>query len=182
MAGKKLLTLACAVGILACGACFLPPLPPPKPKPGIYLHSIRSIGVSVRNETESHHVNPSLLQQAAVMHINLLTNGIQVNAVGQGPVASDDAVLEVAIVNERVSEFPPSHPGGCRELEFQISVYATLTRKDGRVMWQETNDQQTVSACLTRAEPSDAWNDQAQQFWLMDTVGKRLAYHMFYRS
>jgi hypothetical protein len=35
MLGKKLVTLGCAVGILACGACFLPPLhsttPPPPP-------------------------------------------------------------------------------------------------------------------------------------------------------
>jgi len=33
MVEKKLLTLAGVVGILACGACFLPPLPQHEPPP-----------------------------------------------------------------------------------------------------------------------------------------------------
>src|ERR1035438_9069294 len=97
MLEKKLLTLACAAGILACGACFLPPLPEhhrPPPLPArLALAGIQSIRVSVTNTSESHHLDPSDLALAVTKSINELTNETGVSAYDQR--YAGDAVLEI---------------------------------------------------------------------------------------
>ena len=51
---KKMLTLCCAIGILAFGACFLPPLPqrqPPPPPIRSGLRGLSNVEVAVANQS-----------------------------------------------------------------------------------------------------------------------------------
>jgi hypothetical protein len=184
MLEKKLVTLACAVGILSCGACFLPPLPqrppPPPPLQQLDLQGIQSIRVEVTNDSESHHLDPSELAQAVANSINWRNRETGVNAHVQKEAGDGDAILAVAIVNENATSGQPAAANRDEEWFFQITATAVLTKHDGQVVWSETNGVLQFSRKFTQKDPAELWNDPIVRNWLALAVGNRVTYRMLY--
>src|SRR5208283_5679577 len=109
MLRKKLLTIACVVGILACGACFMPspnqspPVRPPipiSPPKRTDLSGIRMILVEVTNTSGTHHVDPQAFSRMIASVYNEHTHPLYPRAYTQGAPKPDDAVLQVTIMKE----------------------------------------------------------------------------------
>jgi hypothetical protein len=176
MIEKKLITLACAIGILACGACFLPTLPehqpPPPPLPRLALAGLQSIRVSVTNTSESHHLDPTDLALAVTKSINELTNETGVSAYDQR--YAGDAVLEIHVVSESSITIPPGNKG----VIFQVTISATLTRKEGDVMWRETNAAYPIACSFAPADSSNVWTEPIVRNWVINALSQRLVHRM----
>jgi|ERR1035438_1476691 hypothetical protein len=178
MVEKKLITLACAIGILACGACFLPPLPehrPPPPPPlpqRLALAGIQSIRVSVTNTSELHRLNPSDLARAVTKSINEQVNETGVSAYDQR--YAGDAVLEIQVLSESSKPFPSGQKG----MVFEVTISATLTRKGGDVMWRETSVAYPIACFFAQADSSDVRNEPSVRNWVMSTLSNRLVNRM----
>ena len=178
MVEKKLITLACAVRILVCGACFLPPLPehqpPPPPLPRLALAGIQSIRVSVTNTSESHHLDPLDLARAVTKSINEQANETGISAYDQ--IYAGDAVLAITVLSESAT---PSTTGD-KKVSFLIDISATLTRQDGAVIWRETDAAYPFSYNLTSDHSEDAWQNAFLRTWLTNMLGTGLVHRMFH--
>src|ERR1035438_6901552 len=100
MLGKKLLTLACLLGILACGACSGPAYRPPVVRPMV---GVRTIQVVVANDSESRQLDPARLSAAIVVMLNRRHDGIgngAFQATSAETLGDADAVLDVKILKE----------------------------------------------------------------------------------
>jgi hypothetical protein len=182
MLEKKLLTLACAAGILACGACFGPiSSPPPLPPPLLDLHGIQSIQVVVTSVSESHHLNLSDLAGRVTYFINWQTQHTGVSAYAQQQAEPGDAVLQITILSETVdlSSSPPLTAR--KKLPFLIKVSATLTRQDGQVIWHETDAEYLVHYSFKPEDSSDVWKDTFLRNYVTNQLSSRLVHRMFYR-
>jgi hypothetical protein len=152
---KKLLTLAGVVGILACGACFLPPLPQHKPAPPPIrngLDGVQNIRVEVVNASSSRHLVPAVLAQKIVETINEQSWKTKVDAhVGLEP-RSEDATLVITVLSETVE--PTAKAGHMR---FNIEDSATLMRPDGALVWKETETANWITYNVDGEKEADAW-------------------------
>jgi hypothetical protein len=136
MLEKKLLTLACVLGILACGACFGPiDRQPPMPPPLRPLGDVQSIRVTVTNASEAHHLDPATLSQAIAKQINGLNRLSGPHAESSDEPGGADAVLAVTIARE--SAHRPKLPSDAGQWWVTYAVAATLTTNDGRVLWRD---------------------------------------------
>jgi hypothetical protein len=161
---KKLITLAGALGILACGACFLPlqerqPSPPPLRQE---MHGIKLIGVIATNQTESHHLRSDLVADAAAARINekMRFTGIRANA---GPVTvPPDAILKIDILSEKATPHARKNVGSNMNWVFETTISAALTNHDGQVVWQETNKLHDVWLVGPEDE-AEAWRHLSQR-------------------
>ena len=178
MVKKKLVTLACAIGILACGACFLPPLPEHQPPPPrIELLGVQDIRVAAANVSELHHIDPSALAKAVANSIELRARETGVNASAQeGAGAAGDAVLAITVLDESATPSPSSN----KRLSLLINVSATLTRQDGAVIWRETDAAYPFSYNLTSDHSEDAWQNAFLRTWLTNMLGTGLVHRMFH--
>jgi hypothetical protein len=132
---KKLITLAGALGILACGACFLPDLinrqPPPPLIPA--MQSIKTIAVTVKNSSSTQHIDARLVAVAIAKRLNLVqsTPKIKAWAVKEGELA--DATLTITILEERAT--PSAIPSSPSTLWlFEQKVSASLIRSNGQLI------------------------------------------------
>jgi len=186
MLEKKLLTLACAAGILACGACFLPPLPehhppPPPPPLQIELQDIHDIRVHVTSVAEAHHLDPQELAEAVAKAINVQSWRTRLNAHADKETGDGDAVLEIAIVDEIATPGAAATNGAPgNDWLFHVKTSSTLTRKDGSVLWSETDDGLRFSRRLSPQDAADVWHDPAVAHPLILAIGNRLVYRMVY--
>jgi len=176
MVEKKLLTLACAAGILACGACYLPPEPYRPPPPRIELQGIQSIRVAAANVSELHHIDPSSLAQAVANSVELRARETGVNATAQGSAGPADAVLAITVLSESAILSLSSN----KRLSLLINISATLTRQDGVVIWRETDIPYQFSYNLRSDDSEDVWQSAFLRTWVTNMLGNRLVYRMFY--
>ena len=182
MLKMKLLTLACALGILACGACFLPPSQrnsnPSLPPTQIDLKGIRTIGVRVTNNSEWRHIDASALAHAIEVGINGYTKETGAKAFALTATGQEDATIEIAIQSENaILEAKPAPPGTSR-WSYKVTISATLTKHDGTVVWQETNLPYR-SRPVSAANPVDVWNKPFFGDWVRYGIGSNLVFHMF---
>jgi len=183
MIGKKLVTLACAAGILACGACFLPPLPqhqPPPPAILIDLQGIQSIHVEATNISPSRHLDPDDLAGEAARAINAQSGKAGVSAHAGKEQGDADAVLQITVVNEDVELNPQVTPRGSRGANFYIKDSATLTRRNGVVLWRETEVRNLIFREISEAAGGEVWKDPAQMNGLDSVLGYKLVFRMFH--
>jgi hypothetical protein len=134
---KKLVTLAGVLGILACGACFLPPPhpyhPPPPPPLRASLRDIRNISVEAVNESGLHHLNPADLAAAVARDIDFRRFETHIGAAPQGD-ADPDARLQITITDETATQSE-----GSLKWFITITVSAKVTARDGRVLWSDSH-------------------------------------------
>lgn len=177
---KKLITLACAIGILACGACFLPPprmhTPPPPVSPN--LRGISRIRVVASNTSPAQHVDAAQLSIWLASQISVQAREAKITGFSAQQAANEDAVLEVIILSESATPLPGTNPGDEQNWELRLSLTAVLTRTDGQVAWRESNGDYTASRLLAREPEPDVWKEPIVQGWLTRGVGNRLVYRM----
>lgn len=173
---KKLLTVAGAVGILACGACLPPPLPrhaPPRPPVLIRLEGIHSLRVEVVNVSPGHQLDPAALAQRIADRLNEQSSrmNIAVNAHVGKNVGGGDAVLAITILGETVETLTPT------KIRILIQDSATLTRLDGALVWRETEAGTSIARNVAEGYPADAWKDPG----LLNGVEKALSNWLVFR-
>ena len=183
MLEKKLVTLGCAVGILACGACFLPPLPQHEPLPPpvrLDLKGIQRIRVEVSNNSESHHLDPNALAGWIEIRINTQARGAGVKAFSQKtPASADaDAVLQVTVLSETLAPDRPESTDGGEQWNVQVSLSAVLTKNDGQVVWRESNGDYRFLRSDARVDAADFWNGPGLKNWVTVETGWRLVARM----
>ncbi|MGD0631919.1 MAG: hypothetical protein ABR987_21510 [Terracidiphilus sp.] len=181
MLAKKLVTLGCAVGILACGACFLPPLHEPPPPPvRLDFEGIQRIRVEVSNNSESHHLDPNALASFIEVRINSQARLAGVKAFSQKDPASADAdgVLHVTVLSETVAPARPESTGGGEPWDVQVSLSAVLTKKDAQVVWRESDGDYRFLRSLSRANAAAIWKGPAVRNLLGSETAWRLVNRM----
>jgi hypothetical protein len=185
MLEKKLVTLGCAVGILACGACFLPPLPehrPPPPPPPVLLDlkGIHRIRLEVSNTSESHHLDAEALAGWIEFRIDSDARRAGVKAFSQKNRASADAdgVLQVNIHSETVEPQQGGSSVAGESWTFQIRLSAKLTKEDGEVVWSEPDGDYQFSQQHAATDAVDIFNYPEVRNWLTVGIGRQLVWRM----
>jgi hypothetical protein len=174
---KKLLTLAAMVGILACGACFLPPLsqneplPPPIPNG---LDGVQSIRVEVANASPSHHLDSADLALKIAETINQQSWKTRVNAHVRKEAGDGDAVLAVTVLSETVGSAKPGR------VTFLLKDSATLTRLDGTLVWRETEVGNWITRNFADENAADVWKAPDLVDWVSKALSDRLVFRMLY--
>jgi hypothetical protein len=181
MLEKKLLTLACAGGILACGACFLPPMPerkPPPPPVRLDLQGIRRIRVDVKNQSPPNHLVP--LQLAARVASEIIFQGRRLNVTAYPDSVSDDedGVLQVIVLSETGTPGKKLSNWNGIEWSFDIGISAVLTKKNGQVVWRELDGGYRFSNNFAQEDEVDLWKEPPVLDRLTGDVGTRLVTRM----
>jgi hypothetical protein len=165
---KKLVTLA-------CGACFLPPLPQrPAPPPLLKSHDIHSIGVEVTNVSETHHLDPSDLAQSVVGKLNSNPRSAGIKADAGREAGPEDAVLKVVILSESAtSASNPANRNGQQWTIF-VNLSATITRNEGREVWRESDGAYRLSRFFQEQDPVAVWKEPFVPYWVSWRLDNRL--------
>jgi len=132
MVEKKLLTLAGVVGILACGACFLPPLPQKKTPLPPALSSVHKIAVRVEDGTTGNLFDPVTISNATADNFNRLWKDFPVQAEAFNAGGPSDAALRITVLRKTASCRPGNN--GKQFCSFETIVSFTLTAADGRIL------------------------------------------------
>jgi len=173
MVEKKLLTVASAVGILACGACFLPPLPEPAPPLRNALRGVRTIQITAANDSPSHHIDPSGLAQALMQNLNWKTSETGATAfVTQKAGVLEGAALAITILSEDGKPIPLKDYPSLSRWKVVVKISATLTRQDGSQIWQETGTEYSVDHVYPRS--GAPWDDSHSSNLLASELADRL--------
>jgi hypothetical protein len=178
---KKLLTLAGVVGILACGACFLPPLPQHKPVPPpirFGLDGVQSIRVEVANASSSHYLDSAALERKIADAINEQSWKTKVSAHVGKEAGGEDAVLNITVLSETVEPAPAAETG---RLTFVIKDSATLTRLNGALLWRETEAGNWLMQSADNEEhAAAAWKVPGFLNQVDKELSDRVVFRMFY--
>lgn len=181
MLEKKLLTLACALGILACGACFLPPLPehrPPAPPPPIASLGVNNICVSVTNRSDAPHIDPAVFAGRVIVNINRRSPAGAPRARFCGG-ASPDATLQISIAGESVALEQSNPPSANLRYTFHLRIDATLVTPDGAVLWTDSRPDYQ-SNTLTLPGSANPWKSPGFDAWVHHQVCDRLVSRMLF--
>jgi hypothetical protein len=177
---KKLLMLAGMAGILACGACFLPPLPEHKPAPPLIrigLDGVQSIRVEVANAAPSHHLDPRALEQRIAEAINEQSWKTKVNAHVGKEAGDGDAVLVITVLSETVATRPVEKT---ERMTFLVKDSATLTRLDGTLVWRENEAENWIERNIAEENAADAWNKPGLANDVDKALSDRLVFRLFH--
>lgn len=161
MLKKKLVTIAGVLGILACGACFLPPIhngppAPPPPPPLPQLQGIRTVRVIVTDNSIPAHIDTQVMASAVAKYINLLNNSDAIAAHAGGDSA--DADLTIAIANENASIKQVEPLDGSESWLFEFTFSESLKEANGMILKQRTNIPVRVFYTLPAKHSDDVWN------------------------
>lgn len=184
---KKLFTLACVIGILACGACFAPvsraPTPPP-PRPQqllIDLHGIRMIDVAVTDASDARHIAAATLAEEIVKVINAYARETRVRAEIPAERVTKDAELKVTILDQHAIQLPQTATMNQNHWTSQMRVSATLIGRDGQLLWHES-DWKLVMAVNEAAEDEASFWEKLPQTWTAHRLAARFVHRMFYED
>jgi len=139
------------LGILVCGACFGPVYRPPIVRP---LAGVRTIQVVVANESESRHLDPARLSAAIVVMLNRHHDGIRNGAfyaTSAETAGGADAVLDVKILKESAHRAMILADECALVWDLSFKASATLTGRDGRLIWSDGNLNLSANFCRNRA-------------------------------
>lgn len=159
---KKLFTVACALGILACGACFLPPPRPAAPPLAPDLRASRRIRVEAANTSPTQHIPPQRFGSTLVGRMNDRLARADIKARTNTEPKTGDAVLHIEILQESVTSKPaPSYPKQAGVVfNFSVVFNGTLTAANGAVVWHVTN-RTCTSQPLYVSNVDAPWNDSS---------------------
>lgn len=162
MRRKKLFTAACAAGILACGACFLPPPRPAAPPLAPDLRASRRIRVEVANVSPTQHTPPPRFSRTLVEQMNYRLARANIKARTNTDAQAGDAVLHIEILQESVTSKPaPSFPRQAGVVfNFSVIFNGTLTAANGAVIWHVTN-RTCTSQPLYVSNAAAPWDDSS---------------------
>lgn len=171
MQGKKLLTAACALGILISGACFLPPARPTLPLPpagpaipppavqAVDLHGSRRVRIEVANASPTQHIDESIAFSELIKILGQRERGSRISAEAVGKSRPGDAVLEITILHESAIMVPPPAKPNVTDWRIKVAVDATLTAGDGAVVWFRSNAEYTIDYRDLSARTEEPWDE-----------------------
>ena len=183
MLAKKLFTLACATGILAWGACFLPPLPirrPPPPR--LDFQGIEVIQVEGTNLSPMHFVDPAELAVSVTKSLNARKNTTGVAAHIPLEGAYHDAVLQITVLGESANPLSTPSSSGTANWTWMVRVAGTLTRRDGVVVWRRTDLLEEVHHPFRGGDETSVRKDPILMNWLSSELGAKIAHEILYGS
>ena len=181
---KHLITLAASLGILGCGACFLPNLidrdpPPPPPPLKIDLRGVRTIGVTVTNYSKAPLLDPMLLAQRVVEYGNFRSRDTKVKLRVHRDGENEDAQLKIAILKESAVKIPQATPEAAQKWALRLIISSALTARDGRVIWQETNRDRDLAPAITASDEAEFLQKLSHR-WVYGALSYPLVKSMFY--
>jgi hypothetical protein len=184
MLRKQLITLAAILGILSCGACFLPNLvdrdpPPPPPPLTIDLRGVRMIGVTVSDDSKAPLLDPVMLAQRVAEYGNFRSRDTKVKLRVHREGGTEDAQLKIAILKESAVKLPQATPEAAQRWALQLIISSTLTARDGRVIWQETSRNRDLAPAITAADEAE-FLQRLSHLWIYGAVSYPLVKSMFY--
>lgn len=184
MLGKQLITLAAILGILSCGACFLPNLidrdpPPPPPRLKIDLRGVRTIGVSVTNDSKAPLLDSTLLALKVAEYGNDRSRDTKVKLRVRREGGNEDAQLKIVILKESAVKVPQATPGAAQKWALQLVVSSTLTARDGHVIWQEAHRNRDLAPAITAADERE-FLQKVSHPWIYEALSYPLVKSMFY--
>lgn len=176
MLGKKLLTLLCALGILASGACFGPVHYTPPPPPAIAGEGLKRVRIVVVNQAESHHLDTLALGMVIARRFEEETNlGIGARMEGQ-PSSDEDGVLQVKIFSETAILQSETSSSGIPSWKCQIEASVSLILKSGQTVWRGKQVVETFKASSYAHQEDAMWKDPLVQSAILSRLGNILAY------
>ena len=131
MAKKKLLTLVAVLGILACGACLLPPLPQMKIPLPPNLAGVHKIAIRVEDGTADNFFDPVNMSSTTTDNFNRTMTDYRVRAQTFNARGDHDAVLRITVFSRAASCIPDYNGEYC---SIELIASYTLTDLDGRVL------------------------------------------------
>jgi len=177
MLEKKLLTLGSAIGILVCGACFLPPLPEPKLPLPPALASVHTIAIQVEDGTGGKPFDPVIMSSDTASNFNRILMDYRIRAKTFQAGGDRDAVLRITVLNKTASCDPS---GNGENFSIELIASYTLMAVDGRVLlsrprlsskngiWQQGNSlPEDLSASTFRRLASESLASSAGKILLL---------------
>jgi len=132
MLKKQLLTLAGVLAILACGACFMPPLPQHHAALPPGLSSVHSIAIDVEDGTANHLFDPIMMSKAAAGNFNNLWSEFPVRAEAFNGAGASDADLRITVLSKTASCNPEGN--GKQFCSFEMVASFTVRAADGTTL------------------------------------------------
>jgi hypothetical protein len=176
MLEKKLVTLACAVGILACGACFLPPLRDPAPPLPPALASVHIIAIQVEDGTASNLFDPLIMSSATAINFNRLWNEFPLRAEASNAGGPSDAALRIAVLRKTASCIPGDK--GRKFCSIEMIASFTVTATDGRILQSKPEERSKFGLWVKGDSLPGTWNSnpfrQDAAYALAMTAGEKL--------
>ncbi|HUB52001.1 MAG TPA: hypothetical protein VL986_07635 [Terracidiphilus sp.] len=179
MVKMKLLTVAAILAIIACGACFLPPImdrqptapPPPRPPK---LTGISTVRVFVIDNSIPADIDTAAAAAEVVQSINHSgSKAITAHAGGE----PGDADLNIAINNDAATLFRVWPSDRTESWSFTFNISELLIRTDGRTLWRRVDFPVGVTRVLLPNHAEDVWkesdvmNDCVQSLSIKATEG-----------
>jgi hypothetical protein len=185
MLRKQLITLAAILGILSCGACFLPDLvdrTPPEPPPAIVinLRGIREVAIYVACEPQPSHLRCSGIAGHARASLNSMRPHTGVGAHLKSDGGTDDAALEISAIEGVVVPDGPLVAGKEVEWKLPIHVSARLVKRDGTVVWSEEAGDYSYDLFSREQMPDGVWKNRRLHGWAEEWVGQAVVSEMLY--
>jgi hypothetical protein len=163
---KKLLTLVSVIGLLACGACFLPP-----PRPArIHLRGFQNVLVKVTNGPVPGLVDRDELGREIAEAINTKTQGRGPTAHFGEEAAPGEPVLYLYLMRETATSEPVK--SGAYEWSLTLTMDATLRASNNVFLGQLPMRQHHWTGTLAAATPELAWRDPVVRKWLNDVANQ----------
>jgi hypothetical protein len=162
MLKKKLLTIAGVLGILACGACFLPPIhtgppaPPPPPRPIQIPADVQAVRVVVIDNSIPAQIDTQSIAASVADFINRTRSGHGI-AAHAGKEAAD-ADLEIAIAGENATLIKAWPSDGTESWSFSFRLTVLLVRNGNKVVSQRPNLPVQFQVVLPPQHPADVWS------------------------
>jgi hypothetical protein len=166
MKRKKLITLIAVVGILLCGACFLPPPPRPggQPRPApphrtqsqLDLRGSKWLRVMVTNSSATHRVDTGILEGCVADSINRHKGSGIPAATPGGGASAGNAVLSISIEKESAAPEREQLSEDSITWDFDVTLSASVTRQDGVVVWVEPS--RVYQGVVLTAKDGDPWS------------------------
>ncbi len=176
MVEKKLVTLGCAVGILMCGACFLPPLNEPKPHLPPALVSVHSLAIQVEDGTGTSLFDPVMMSKATAGNFNRQWSEFSVRAMALSDGGPADAVLKITVLR-KMDSFNPGQKGR-QFYPLEMVASFTVTAADGRILESKPEERLRFGVWFDGKSLPETWNSnpfrQEAAYALALTAGNKL--------
>ena len=159
MLKKKLLAIAGVLGILACGACFLPPVhngPPTPPPLPPQLQGIHTVRVVVTDNSIPARIDTQSIAASVADFINRTRSDQGISAHASKEPA--DADLEIAIAAENAALIQPQSSHGTESWSFSLTVTAALVRNGKTLVGPKPNMPIRIQLELPPQHPADVWS------------------------
>jgi hypothetical protein len=180
MLSRKLLTLSCAAGIVGLGACFLPPIQPrqpPPPPPRLNFQGIRRINIAASNNSPSHHMDASALAMEVAYALKRRDTKLGVTANADDS-KTHDGTLQIDIVKEAaLPDAETALPDASRWI-FEITLNATLTNREGKVVWSATNFLFRSLRPIVVPGNADVWSNRQSDNLILYPLSMELVAHL----